>query len=164
MNKKTFYSLLIIKMYKRNINTEVLYNAMQKMQNNPIIQQTQSIQNEEFLEKMEKLKEKIEIKSNTKSYETIQENINESLKIMKELNSNFKKIKEKSLNIDIKIQNEDKKIDKIDIDILNVKNKYYQDNKIIDEMLVEKYDKVKDINEKILENRHSIKKSIFDIE
>jgi hypothetical protein len=155
---------LLIKIYKREINTEVLYNAMQKMQNNSIIQQTKSIKKEEFLEKMNNLKEKVEIKVNVEKYETIQENLNESLKIMKELNKNFKELKKNSINIEVQVKNEDIKIDKADINILNVKNKYYQDNKVMDEILEEKYDKIKDINEKILENKQSLNKSILDIE
>lgn len=105
MNNKNVISLLIIT-FKRNINTSVLQDLMEKMSQHKTLQNTKNVKNEDFLEKINKLKEKVEMKSDNKSYETIQENLNESLTIMKELNSNFKTIKEKSLNINIKVENE----------------------------------------------------------
>lgn len=151
--------------YTRQINTDKMYELMEKMaQNNTLQKAHKSVSNDEFLEKMQKLKEKVEIKTEFKKYDTIKENLSESLNTMKELRENFKILKEKSAKIDIKVKNEDQKIDKTNIDILNEKNKIYQDNKVIDQMLEEKYDKVKEINEKIIENRLNVKKSIFDIE
>jgi uncharacterized protein YqgV (UPF0045/DUF77 family) len=160
-NKK---NILLIKIHKREINTDVLYNAMQKIQNNPIMQQGKSIKKEDFIEKMAKLKEKIEIKNETKSYETIQENLNESLRIMKELNANFKILKEKSLNIDIKVEEKLDTIDKINIDKLNINNKGLQDIKIIDKKLNNNYIDLEQVDQEAIKISKNIKKGIFDIE
>lgn len=164
MNKKNIGLLLIIRIFKRKINTEILYNAMQKMENNAILQQGKNIKKEDFIEKMNKLKEKIEIKNETKSYETIQENLNESLRIMKELNTNIKKLKEKSINIEVKIEEKLDTIDKINVEKLNINNKGLQDIKIINKKLEKNdtdFEQVDIENIKISENA---KKSILDIE
>lgn len=155
---------ILIKIYKRNINTDVLYNAMQKIQNNTILQQAKSIKKEEMLEKMAKLKEKVEIKKDIKSYETIQENLNESLRIMKELNKNFKNIKEKSINIEIKVEDTQNIIKQDKIDNLNNNINYNKDVKANLEITINNKNQILENNETIDITSSKLNKSIFDID
>jgi uncharacterized protein YqgV (UPF0045/DUF77 family) len=166
-NKNSINNYLkgMLKVYKRNINTEALYNLMERINNNKTLQKaTKNVSKEEFLEKMNKLKEKAEVKIETKSYETIQENLNESLRVMKELNAIFEKIKEKSMKIDIKIEKEQELIQENKLDTLN------KGLKNIRELTVDQNNILKGDNtlikdaEEFKNSASFIRKSILDVE
>lgn len=136
---------------------------MQKLQSNPLMQ-TKSIKKEEFLEKMAKLKEKAEIKVHSEKYETIQENLNESIKIMKELNANFKNIKENSINIEIKVEKEDVLIQENSLDTLNKGLKNIREINLNQKNIIKGDNILIQDAEGFKESGSLIRKSIFNIE
>lgn len=163
--KKVSYFFIINKKLIRKINTGLLAEAMQRMESNKILKEaSKSVKNEDYMEKMNKLKEKVEMKVNIKKHETIQENLNESLSIMKELNANFKNIKDKSLNIEVKIEDTRDIIKKDKIENLNIENKYHQqDIKNVDNIKKNDIQYLEDINQ-IDNTINNSKKSILEVE
>lgn len=148
--------------YKRHINTDKLQELMSQILKNKTLENTKNVN--EFLEKMNKLKEKIEVKIETKNYETIQDQLKESINEIRHLREQFKNIREKSINIDIKVEEKLEKLDKIKLEELNINNKSLQDIKIIDKKLGDNYGALEKVDEIVIKNSENIKKSIFEIE
>lgn len=75
----TFKKIELNFIIKRKIG--LLAEVIERMTSNKILQEARkSVKNENYMEKVNKLKEKVKIKVNSEKYETIQENFNEKYK------------------------------------------------------------------------------------
>ena len=162
---KSFIINIINKKYVRNINTDKLYELMYKMQNNEVLQKaTKNVNNNEFIEKMNKLKEKVNIEIDKKNYESIQEQLKDSYQEMKSIREQFKVIKEKSFNVAIEIKEEKEILQENKLDTLNKGLKNIRELNEDDKIILEKTKIINDNTDIYINKISNSKKSIFDVE
>lgn len=159
-----FNKYLLINIYKRNINTETLQKLMQNIIENKTLSTVETtVKNKDFIEKIEKLKDKTEIKVDTEQFESIHENLNQSLNIIKELRVNFRNIKENSSKIELKIDEKNAVLESNNLDTLNNQYENIREISTVNNTILNEKNLNLENDLNFLEKISNTKKSIFDV-
>lgn len=153
------YSLL--KIYKRNINTKVLREALFDMATSSGSNKSENIKEELF--KLDTIEAKTIEKPDNKVYEDILQNIQESENLLDVVREKLVLAKKNELNLNIKVEEVDVSTDKKVIVNLNDKIEFFKDKRIFSETKVNDNGSIiNTINERN-ELISNTKKNIYDI-
>jgi hypothetical protein len=165
MNNKTNINLLLIKIYKRKINTSVLKNLLLDLATDKEFFNIKGkVKVDDLTNASNNLNNKIVIDKKEIDYTKIEENLKESERLLNDIQSKFEKIKGNNHKMDIEIKEIKIKSDDINIENLNNNNKLNQN--YIKEQNIIKQDNIlnQESIESVQKNASTIRKSIYDVE
>lgn len=152
---------ILLKIYKRNINTKVLREALFDMASFNRSNKSENIKEELF--KLDTIEAKTIEKPDNKVYEDILQNIEESEILLNNVRDKLVLAKKNELNLNIKVEEVDVLTDKKVIVNLNDKIEFFKDKRIFSETKVNDNEGIiNTINERN-ELISNTKKNIYDI-
>lgn len=163
MSNKIINIIVLNKMFIRNINNEYLKKAL-----NDLMEIKPDLKNDKIFNQSIKRIElddtlKEDLKEANEIYQDVLKNLKESEDLLKITREHLKIVKERTLNLNIEIQDVTSASNKLKIDNLNIDNKYHQkDINIMNNIKQNDIDHLKNIEENI-NISSNIKKSIWDI-